>query len=1572
MRQLTSFSNIHQNQKIVVCGCGWSLNELEQPERFVTIGVNDVGRKFQPDYLIVVNPREQFSGDRFRFVENSAAKHLFTQLNLGVALEKTVKFRLGKFGGTDFSDRSVLHYTNNSPYIAVCLAIYMGARRVGLIGVDFTDNHFFGSTGKHPLNSQLVQINEQYKRLQAAAQQIGVEIFNLSQRSRLTAFPKISHNEFAALPENKPETIKKSGALNIVSYATTPVAGVPAILARCINHRTEHSARCVWATNSYGNAVEFTGDVEWQKTPDKAETLISAADLIIVHNGKIHQNHEKLIQNKAILTMAHNYLWNVDRRFVAQGFPGAVVAQYQAALPEFEKWSIVPNPIPHWESEYQPAEKPARITVCYTPSGKHDVYPRDHRLYWHSKGYDTTIKILKNLAGEFAIELEIIGDKQIPHLESLRMKQRAHIVIDECVTGSYHRNSLEGLAAGCAVINGLGILPGVSKVFRSCVKSEKNQLANQLANPFAFATLDDLAKVLQNLIESGASELVQTGLRNRRWLEENWNFREQWQRFWSPLVERALRKNAGEQFAMRFQTDAATSSNIAVNAASNNQNAKFKVNGVSVVVPHGGQTKLPHLTICLANLRQCSRVAEIIIVELGEISRAAKIAAKWADKYVFARHLTAFERAKALNIGSEIAEGEQILWLDNDLLMPPDFVERAAVEMSSRQLDFLKPYTEIRYLSQTDSQAVMRAAQNPDQFKPANVFRAADASGGAGIVSRDFFEKYGGMIEGFAGWGGEDNGWIYKVHLLGKSGSTNRSDQTLYHLHHQFSGGYGGEAHRSSNPLYQANLQLLNQIKNTGDKQSFIRNFPAQKHICSRDIREADAQIKQMSLITPLSKDEIKDFAASQNPLQNLSQNISENSLQNLAEQNFSERGDAKEISNKFLEIEILPQPIYKPNLRKSDLPIWLYWEGACADWIRVCQETILAKAPTARILSWSDFDQLWDSDRDLNLSRLHVAHRADFARAFLLQRYGGLWIDSDCILMQPLDDLLGKLGEFDFLAHRERSGYFSNGFIGAKPDSRIAQIFYQRICKTLRSKQPLGWMSLGGQPLTETLKNAGAPLLELDCRQVQPICWSHPEKFFTIASESAHEKNFDREAVCYMLSNNAVRKYQAARPAKNLLHENSFFSFLIGRSAQNNLTVEKVQSKPEPPEEFISSEESAKTALLNQRCGQIKFFVDLAARLKPAKVLDLNAGFGRAAFLLRELFEKPSEKQHRQIEIQAVVNSSTEISDLHRFLYDNIQVSDARNFLLQTESNWSLIIVNYNQIQDITKDDFAVLSTALEKSDYVLLDCDFKTVGFDKQNESDAQNSGVKKILNFQPQVLIESNRTEHNKLSQLLLSRSDPLQIKKVSDSAKIFTEIYRNCAPRLDESASGPGSNLAQTEEIRRALPILLDSLDANFMLDIGCGDFFWLSRVHLGVKTYIGVDVVPQLVEQLQTRFGDADRNFIARDSTTDLLPSADVILCRDCLVLLSNEDTKRALRNFCNSASKYLLATTFPNLTNNRETSTGVWRPLNLQLAPFNLPAPLLFINERCTEAQNQFADKSLGLWRLKDLQQLLD
>jgi hypothetical protein len=200
--KFADFCNCHGGKTVVVCGCGVSLQELREPERSVTIGVNDVGRLFTPDYLLVANDRRQFAGDRYHYVERSQAKAVFSQLELNHP--RAVRFRLGTRGGTRRENDDRLHYTSNSPYLAVNLARHMGASRIGLIGVDFHESHFFGFTGPHPLAGQLAQIDEEYGALAAACRADGIELVNLSCRSRLTSLPRASAAEWLLVSQMAP------------------------------------------------------------------------------------------------------------------------------------------------------------------------------------------------------------------------------------------------------------------------------------------------------------------------------------------------------------------------------------------------------------------------------------------------------------------------------------------------------------------------------------------------------------------------------------------------------------------------------------------------------------------------------------------------------------------------------------------------------------------------------------------------------------------------------------------------------------------------------------------------------------------------------------------------------------------------------------------------------------------------------------------------------------------------------------------------------------------------------------------------------------------------------------------------------------------------------------------------------------------------------------------------------------------------------------------------------------------------------------------------------------------------
>lgn len=228
-------------------------------------------------------------------------------------------------------------------------------------------------------------------------------------------------------------------------------------------------------------------------------------------------------------------------------------------------------------------------------------------------------------------------------------------------------------------------------------------------------------------------------------------------------------------------------------------------------------------------------------------------------------------------------------------------------------------------------------------------------------------------------------------------------------------------------------------------------------------------------------------------------------------------------------------------------------------------------------------------------------------------------------------------------------------------------------------------------------------------------------------------------------------------------------------------------------------------------------------------------------------------------------------------------------------------------------------------------------------------------------------------NPVKRLLKSRTSPHLLRAVRairyrhvPIKSIFTRLYYE-PKRGQEMISGPGSDLVQTSVISWEIPALIKELGVKTMLDAPCGDFYWMQRTDLNVDSYIGVDIVEELIELHTRNYASPNRRFMCLDITKDSLPSAELIFSRDALVHMSFSDCLAALANFKASGAKYLLMTTFLWGEENEDILTGEWRPINFELPPFNLPRPLKLINEHCTEGGGRYADKSLGLWKLADI-----
>jgi hypothetical protein len=189
--------------------------------------------------------------------------------------------------------------------------------------------------------------------------------------------------------------------------------------------------------------------------------------------------------------------------------------------------------------------------------------------------------------------------------------------------------------------------------------------------------------------------------------------------------------------------------------------------------------------------------------------------------------------------------------------------------------------------------------------------------------------------------------------------------------------------------------------------------------------------------------------------------------------------------------------------------------------------------------------------------------------------------------------------------------------------------------------------------------------------------------------------------------------------------------------------------------------------------------------------------------------------------------------------------------------------------------------------------------------------------------------------------------------------FVAIYKNGLWQHDQNVvpgSGEGSSLAATAALRSELPRMLDSLHARTIIDLGCGDYTWMRTLDLS-QNYIGVDVVPSVIENNQRNFSDAKHAFICMDVAENELPDGDAIFCREILFHLSFSDIQAVLRNCGRKPRRYLFATTDSSTLVNADIRSGDFRRLNLRRSPFSFPEPDRVIEDDAVEK-----GRKIGIW----------
>lgn len=285
--------------------------------------------------------------------------------------------------------------------------------------------------------------------------------------------------------------------MNVLHLSETPVAGAPYFWSECMNKysKGQIKSRCFSEGWWYTDGREFPHDIE---SREESQDLLAWADVILVHD---RPPTNMGLPFEKVLLVCHGPPSNMHP-VLLETRPKAVIAQAWARL--YPGADLLPNLI---DLEfYKCAQRESdSIRIGYSPSKE-----REEPLYspkWYgNKGCRKTIEILEASKVPYSVFT------RMPWAALVDQARKYDVWIDECVTGGYHRASLQATAMSQVALNRMN----------SETRETMQKVSGTMSHPFVSMGLKNLEAYLRMLgRNAGAARLC--GRTARKWMENYWN-----------------------------------------------------------------------------------------------------------------------------------------------------------------------------------------------------------------------------------------------------------------------------------------------------------------------------------------------------------------------------------------------------------------------------------------------------------------------------------------------------------------------------------------------------------------------------------------------------------------------------------------------------------------------------------------------------------------------------------------------------------------------------------------------------------------------------------------------------------------------------------------------------------------------------------------------------------------------------------------------------------------------------------------------------------------------------------------
>jgi mannosyltransferase OCH1-like enzyme len=239
---------------------------------------------------------------------------------------------------------------------------------------------------------------------------------------------------------------------------------------------------------------------------------------------------------------------------------------------------------------------------------------------------------------------------------------------------------------------------------------------------------------------------------------------------------------------------------------------------------------------------------------------------------------------------------------------------------------------------------------------------------------------------------------------------------------------------------------------------------------------------------------------------------------------------------------------------------IWLYWENYPGkqppEFIKMCHESVAVHCSDNFEIIMVNPDNidtyLPNLRKDLNQiqregeSRVpNIPIKTAYIRVALLHAYGGIWLDSDMVVMKNFKPIKDLLHAYDFVGYRHWQGHVVNNFLASNPAGDIISLYKNKLDSILNERKVLPWNFMGSKTITPIVNSYKNRYL-FEKASFHPIPWYQKELFF---KPENLDRYVDESTICCALFNDIFPEYLKTWSRKKILTSDILISKVFRRS---------------------------------------------------------------------------------------------------------------------------------------------------------------------------------------------------------------------------------------------------------------------------------------------------------------------------------------------------------------------------------------------------------------------------------------